>query len=149
MTIRMSKRVAASFNRTLTLPFRTANTSNWLQFYIGPVPDNATLANLTTLSSLSASKTGDLVSNAGAVFGYSSTSAENPLYYAATLPTSKTFSATQTGTITHAAVTGDGWFIIVSVSALNGGGVIQVNDPVIATIGQSVTLQAIQFKVWR
>lgn len=144
-----SKRVAASMHFTLTRPFRTATTTNWITFYAGTRPTNEQLSAISTLDDqlLLDNKVGVLESNAGATWSWSSTTDENPLHFLNAFPTVKTFTSTGTGTITYAAVRCATFFIIVDVSGLNGGGIIQLDDTQ-AEPEKVITLQAIQHKIW-
>lgn len=142
-------RVAASFNWSLSQTFNKANTTDWLTFCVGPKPDDTTIENIVDLTDaiIVDNTCGLLASNAGATWGYSSTTVVPPIFYNTALPTVKTFNATKSGTITHAVVNASGFFIIVDVGVTNSGAVIQL-DTVDVEIGTPVTLTSIQYKVW-
>lgn len=149
MALIANNRFNAAYNWSLTRPFRIANAANWLTFCVGPVPAEADILNLTAITNtlITNAKTGTIVSNAGSSFAYTSATTVPTMYYSSALPTVKTFTATQAGTITHAVVNADGMFVVVDVGLLNSGSVVQV-DTVDVSVGTVVTLQAIQFKVW-
>lgn len=142
-------RFAGSYNFTFTQPFKTANTTNWLTFCVGPVPSDQQLSDLTSVNNtiITNATVGTIASNAGSSWMYNSATTTPPLYYANVLPTTKTFTSTGTGTLTHAVVNSGGFFIVVDVGVLNSGAVIQV-DTTAVDVGTVVTLQQIQFKMW-
>jgi len=149
MAITPHNRLAGSYNWTLSTPFRKSNTTNWITFCVGDVPSDETLANLTALTNavIVDNKAGMLASNAGAGFVYSSATTTPPTFYLNTLPTVKTFTVTKAGTLSYAVVNAGGAFIVVSVGLLNSGAVIQV-DRLNVNVGDVVTLQHINFKMW-
>lgn len=151
MALTPNNMLAANFAFTLTLPFSVANTTDWLTLCAGPTPDDETLRSITGLTDqlVQDAKVGMIASNAGATWGYHSPTAVPPLYQMGNLPTVSTFEATATGEITWALVRiAGGKVIVVSAGATNSGAVIQVDNPIITEVGQSVHLEAIKLKLW-
>lgn len=144
-----SKRTIASFNWTLTLPFKTANTTNWITFCSGGFPDESTADSILSLNdpAIVNNKVATLTSNAGTQWDYSTYTDTPPVYYCKSLPTVRTFQATSSGTITHAAVFSNNFFILVDVGLLNSGAVIQL-DKINVNSGDAIELLAIQYKIW-
>lgn len=149
MALTPCARIAAAYNWSLTIPFKTANTTSWMTFCVGPVPNQATLLDVAAITDtvIVNAKTGLIASNAGATWAYSSYVTPAPTYYAVSMPTVKTFTATQAGTITHACVNAGGFFIIVDVGMINSGAVIQL-DKTVVNPGDVCSLQVIQYKMW-
>lgn len=139
-------------------PFIGTNTVDFMTFCKGPALTDAQVAGLTAVSNalIQNAKVGVIANSAGLAMGASSNTAVPPVLLASTLPATKTFTVSGVGstpvTITHAVVKstygGTTQFCVVDVGLLNSGAVVQVDNTSVVD-GSVVTLQSIQFKIWR
>lgn len=145
----ISKGMACTLLQSLLMILKTNQGAAGIVLCVGAKPTDVEMDTLTSASTPVVNGSACTYNTAGMQFTLNSASEFPPRYVLTSFPTINTVTASKTGTINWALITGPWGVAVVDVTLPNGGGIIEV-DTVDVTAGVTpVTITNWSFKTGR